>query len=110
MSNLTLQEIMVGLTLVGMIITMINGARTMKQHADKTNPTVMKIEMDVQYIREVMDTQAANYAEVNRRIDGIISEQSMLRAAVTTLEGTVKIMQDTIKMNQDMIIKGRDAK
>ena len=109
---------MVGLTFLGMLVTLLNGWRQVKAHSQTTNPAIMAIDkkadqtqMDVKYIREALDMQMSNYSATNQRIDGIVGDISMLNASVTTLQETMKIMQKTIEMQQNMILKmqGRDS-
>ena len=112
MNDLTVQELMVGLTLVLTLINIWNGRRQAKIHETATNPAIVAIEKDamatrkdVQYIREAMDARAASDAAINQRIDGVVKQVSMLDASVETLRETVKIMQKAIDMQQNMILK-----
>ena len=118
MSNLTLQEILLGMTVVLTLLNILNGHRQAKLHETATNPAIIAIDkkadetqMHVKYIRESLDAQVSNYVSTNRRIDEVVSEQSMIKASVSTLQETVKIMQKTIEMQQNMILKmqGRES-
>ena len=111
-TSLTLQELMVGLTLIGMLVTLVNGWRQKRTHDTATNPAIVAIKeeaiqtrADVRYIREALDARASSEAAINQRIDSVIERQAILEASVKTLQETMKIMQKTMEMQQNMILK-----